>query len=1762
MAVEIPVVIDIDKAFKEAAKKVGVAMMPLEKQIEKLTSDLAAWREILNQSDIKGDDWLVAAKNIQAISEQIAVADYELRRYTSNEGSIRRMNTDLAEMTRRWEAMGSAQKFNKDGSLSDDAKKLVANYKEVAAQVEKTGRSLQQIVAEEQRLNNLKQKGIQTRKYENAVLNSTVKTVRILQEQERILSDRLSRAQIGSSKYTALKQQLRDVRKELAGLDEAPGKIDATTAAIKRQTSAWAQVKSMATMYLSMLGGVRFMQNVRNVTAELEMQRIALGSIIQDTEKANSLFSQIKAAALKSPFEIKDLVTYTKQLSAYRIETDKLFDVTMKLADVSAGLGVDMNRLILAYGQVRAASVLRGQELRQFTEAGIPLVEKLAEKFSKLRGDMVSTSEVFELISKRAVPFRMIEEIFDDMTSAGGTFYEMQEKQSETLKGQWMKLKDAVTIMYDEIGNTGSVNAAMKATISLLNTMARNWQTIAAAIGAATAGLAANAVVTRNAMLAAKAKNAVDAAGQLILTKDIVLQRKYAMAQMTAVKSIMSKGAALKFETWWTAAYTRAEYAAATSTNVFTAAVNRLKLALLKNPFTALAVAIAAVIAGIVSLIVHLGKAKITLDQFDKALQDYTKAIDKFNQIEKALATFDALSKKENRTAEETQRLAKLTKDLAEAYPGAIKGAKELNGVLDVSIEAIRAAASSTKTNIADLLSKQVKAAKEEVGNIDKKIRALNWDIEHAGDLAPQYGVSPEEYQEGKQLFTSEEVTKKQEELLDLVVKRAEWTERIVSSEKMLLGLTGQESSRFDEGTWRKRLSEYKTTIKELDRVAYTEDEIENMSSLSNALDDVAQKYKQYNKEAEQYQKALLSASSEYKADIEKQKDESTKLRDMYAQILTDYDAWDLVSAKSGKELQNQIQEITNAYKKFIELRKREGTKAALADVDTLFPDLAGWEPTYDNVIQRLERMLTLYKGDADMTKLIKQALVNVKFDELKRVMDDTLKRLADDIKRSETARNFYNDILELTGDRDLAASMSIEIYGETGEQIKEKIQEQLRQAFVIDDAMVDADNLKLTEVKDAIAKAITEENTVALRHYMKYVVEDNKKDVKEIISSWEKASQQRMKTWITELAKTKSYAEKRVEIELKTAQRLREIEEYNLPDSQKKSLRAQYNEKKAKDLAKIEYEAFKDSPLYTEMFADLDAVSTQTLERMRSELIRLQSVWKDLDPTQLKEIQSMLEAIDKVAAERNPFGNLAKSFKDLVNAGFGKSAQLDQEAAVAAERLTQAKESQAYALEVYTKAQQKYNKVLLRSKPDSPEAKAAKERLDAAKMQLDVQTRALKLAQENADEAEKQKKAYADILRAIANTVEGLKKFNEKMQTAVAGAVSLMEALGASEESIGMILTMASGLDSVTSGIAVFASGFSNIISGKDIFGGITSLVGGIGGLFKGITDIFYAGRVKRANKEIKKQEKILISLQEAYKDLDRAIAKAFGNEYIYNYNQQLKNLQAQAAAYQKQAAAERSKGKKKDKSKIESYEQSYRDTLNEIKDMQYQMAEYFAGTDITSAAEAFADAWLEAYKEFGNTTDAIKEKMQDMVESIVKRAALAGVVQAVLQPWYNELAQIEQWDPGTVAAMINKAYELVPTITAGLGSEAAALQAAGVNLRDTVGDFKGISRDIAGASEESILALAAGINTQNFYMSYMPIINENVAAIRAALTGEAVGAQAPSLVQSNNDLVLQYMSVLPNMDANIAELLAIARKVVEPRGTNSSSHVVAVRM
>jgi len=292
--------------------------------------------------------------------------------------------------------------------------------------------------------------------------------------------------------------------------------------AMNSQLSIVGQLRNEFLGLYSIYAAQNFLRAVVDIGGELENQKIAMASILQDEGKATTIFNQIKKLAVASPFGVMDLNQYAKQLSAYSIPYNELYDTMKRLADISAGVGVDMGRIILAYGQIKAAKFLKGTELRQLTEANIPMVDKLAERFSKLEGRIVSASEVLDMISKKKVTFEDVKDVLWELTDDGGMFNNMQEVLSESVKSKWKNLADAIDIMLGDIAE--SMGSTLKWTAESLTTLAQNWKEIVPFITAATAAFGtyrvavyagsramgvANATLIKG-TLAAKQKTAAD----------------------------------------------------------------------------------------------------------------------------------------------------------------------------------------------------------------------------------------------------------------------------------------------------------------------------------------------------------------------------------------------------------------------------------------------------------------------------------------------------------------------------------------------------------------------------------------------------------------------------------------------------------------------------------------------------------------------------------------------------------------------------------------------------------------------------------------------------------------------------------------------------------------------------------------------------------------------------------------------------------------------------------------------------------------------------------------------------------------------------------------------------------------------------------------------------------------------------------------------------------------------------------------------------
>lgn len=343
--------------------------------------------------------------------------------------------------------------------------------------------------------------------------HDTTLASRVLQDQRAVNQEVQRGVELERKRQQEIAQTAAKVQSDLVrGFEKAnshAGKLNST-------------VQDLKSLFLQgglVFGAQQFAMSIITTGGEMEKQHIALQSILGDMQNANTMFNQIKELALNSPFTFSELNRDVKQLAAYGVEYDQLYDTTKRLADMSSGLGVSFDRIALAFGQVQARGWLDGKELRQIAYAGIPLLNKLSEFYSKQEGRNVSTSEIKTRISNREVSFDDVKSIFWQMTDAGGQFYNMQQVLSETLLGRYNKLKDAWEIMLAEFASGDSlVGKFFKTAIDGATALVQSLHTLAMPIGAIFAGYAfkkmaagntASAFLSNKANLASNIQNKV-----------------------------------------------------------------------------------------------------------------------------------------------------------------------------------------------------------------------------------------------------------------------------------------------------------------------------------------------------------------------------------------------------------------------------------------------------------------------------------------------------------------------------------------------------------------------------------------------------------------------------------------------------------------------------------------------------------------------------------------------------------------------------------------------------------------------------------------------------------------------------------------------------------------------------------------------------------------------------------------------------------------------------------------------------------------------------------------------------------------------------------------------------------------------------------------------------------------------------------------------------------------------------------------------------
>lgn len=340
-------------------------------------------------------------------------------------------------------------------------------------------------------------------------------------------------------KNTAQVKKLGDEYQRLTRLqNELLGKGIQLTKSNNYLAQSFGYIRNRIVYALTLGAATSFVKQVYEIRAQYELLERSLGVLIGSFERGSQIFQELNTMALNSPFTLMELGTAAKQLTAYNFKANEVVNTTRRLADISAALGVPMERLTYNLGQIRAQTVLTARDARDFANAGLPIVKSLADYFSQLEGRVVTTGDVFDRMSKKAVSYTDVMAVLNQMTDEGGKFFDFQAKQAETLRVQLANLTLAWNNMLNDVGEANQ--GLLTAPIVALKSLFQNWGEISHVITEVVIALGLykgtqlvvnrlmgeSAMVMKKSILVSKEKAAADLEREATTRKLLVIEKK------------------------------------------------------------------------------------------------------------------------------------------------------------------------------------------------------------------------------------------------------------------------------------------------------------------------------------------------------------------------------------------------------------------------------------------------------------------------------------------------------------------------------------------------------------------------------------------------------------------------------------------------------------------------------------------------------------------------------------------------------------------------------------------------------------------------------------------------------------------------------------------------------------------------------------------------------------------------------------------------------------------------------------------------------------------------------------------------------------------------------------------------------------------------------------------------------------------------------------------------------------------------------------
>lgn len=1413
--------------------------------------------------------------------------------------------------------------------------------------------------------------------------------------------------------------------------------------------SRWAQRMAFAFS----VGSVNnFVDQIASVRGQFELSERSLEAILQNKPKADEIFNKTVELAVKSPFRIKDLVDYTRQLSAYRIESDKLYDTTKRLADVSAGLGVDMGRLILAYGQVKAAAYLRGSEVRQFTEAGINMYGELQQYFKEVKGEAYTTAQIVDMISKRKVTFEDVEAIFQRMTDKGGTFYNMQEIQAETLQGKISNLKDAFDVMLNDIGKANE--GTMKGMVSWGTSMLDNWKALAE-IGKALIPILI--AIKANSMFA---KTSLGQAFSQASGTGIVRYKALFVNSLDGMKkalkdfgglvksSLSGIGVGLAFYAVAEIITTVYDKISKYNENVRKAEEETIKA---KGAIGALAgtyndLANAATNANgklegkdleknvedrrttLQKLIDAASKDgltfKINVDTLDVSQLNTT-----FSKVEKEYKDFiDSIevirrnySKNDAWNTWFTDGLDDDAGDYKDAVIDALAKSSQMERVVANINENYKQATSTTKKYFDEIRAGQ----KDNESNIDymtrmyeliKKIniaqggsdykmpsflgssqadfndliRAMNSVQNKAQELNREFDAV---FGDLRKKYSNDPI--KIQGVIDRIAAERDWSqyERDLAYRHFGINVSINKNSMEKEVNW---VDDYLSGFfaKKKYGINLVVKEIANDKALESFLekgDDAAKAAKNW-RELEKRLASVGKNTKKIKVDDSIRKmfkagdprlggntiDVST-LRQMVREYknaatatakglgVNPFEKEDKKAAKNAAKEQRDIlnerisllKDMSSEYQKLI---KYEGEEQATADVRKHFAlaaknvgmNINNFIPDRQTIAKKIEYLASQYKELGKRGSALRNA-TEIRLD----IDEEYFKQQLDDAKNNAQKAFSQLDLFKKLKGEGLSDSIIKSMFGDltsSFDDVRKSITDDFEAKWGKDQ----------TKWGDDVAK----EYTSQMQKLDKEVYQDQVNQAQELIKAYKQqlTDQLQLDRWyINERYKLQNNANIAKNPELQ-----KQLQE---------NLNAQYKKKTDENT----WKNFKNSDMYVRLFDNLDKVSSKALDAMAERLQQLRTGLRNLDPTELKTIAEQINKVNEVRNSRNPFKAFTSGLKEMIKASKDLKNSGGVDKYVELNGLKTDLTSKLQSQNAYVESlEQEYNELTKIKGTDESVVAALKLKLttnksirDSLKSQLNLTDEQIAKLGTIMTEEEQAKAKFSKSVTDITDVVSTMaNSFN-----------ALFEALSGSDANLENTLDIVSSI-----GQAV----------GSYYSGNYAGVVSGAMGALTGVAKLF--SNEGKIDKEIARQERAVNSLQHAYEKLKKSMDDAFDTQKLYEYNQKsVDALKKQQKAYQAMINAERGR-KKPDEGKIQEWEQQIDDLNTTIQELGESMTEALGGfgsqSNYKSAAEAFSEAWADAFNEGSDALEALNNKFDEYFNTMLTKQLMNRATSKYIQP------------------------------------------------------------------------------------------------------------------------------------------------------------------